>query len=934
MPNLYPGMKPPVRSGRRLLCLWVVLSYPFLTFAQPVITSFSPMSGPVGSTVTITGSNFNPLASSDIVWFGSVKAPVSAATTTTLTVTVPTGSSYQPIMVTTGGLTAYSAQPFIITFPDPGQFVPSAFSNRTDLITGSGPLSVFSMDIDGDGKPDLVVADGDSNRVEVYLNTSTTGSASFSRQYDYLLPPGYYPIAVTAGDLDGDGKPEIVVCNYGSPQLAVFLNTSTTGSISFAAPVYYALGNYTTSVVIQDCNEDGKPEIVVASLADNVVSLYGNNSTIGNLSFSPRINLSLPSGYLPTAVIVSDLDGDGKPDLACADNAVNIVSVFLNTGTPGGTLSFSSNTDFPVGNAPQDLVVGDMDGDGKPDLAVINNSDNTISLLRNTSIVGTPSFSIGAAVPTGNGPYALVMADFDGDGKPDLASVNSNDNTVSVHRNTSSVGSISIAANVDYNVGDVPWDIATADFDGDGIPDLVTCNNTVATLSVLLNSLSSGPVQIPTITSFTPISGTTGTTVTINGTNLTGVTAVSFGGVAASSFQVLSDTVITAVVGFGSSGSVSVTAPGGVGTLAGFTYVPSGPPPALALLSFTPTTGTQGTNVIIKGQGLSTTEVVTFGGVPAGNIIILSDTIIVATVNTGATGEVSVTTTNGSDSLPGFIYVPPTPPPPPANVVLNSFTPASGQTGTTITISGVHLTGATGVSFGDVRALTFTVVSDTQIIAVVGAGATGYVAVANPSSVDSLPGFTFLSDTTPVAPPPPVFQLIGFSGGLVNDVPQLQWNVVNDAGIAFYAVERGIDSTQFAVITTVSSVGAGATGHTYTYSDPDPSSGTNYYRLKMEDTSEAYSYSSTIAIQPDVQAMAVYPNPVKYGFFLVDLPYTAKASVFRLTDMGGKTLLNAPEPAGLPQVRINVPALPAGAYRLSWTDGTHTAYENILVLKP
>jgi hypothetical protein len=933
MPNLYPGIKPPVRSGRSLLCLWVVLFYPFLVFSQPVITGFSPTSGPVGTTVTITGSNFNPLASSNIVWFGSVKASVSAATSTTLTVTVPTGATYLPLMVTTGGLTAYSAAPFIVTFSDPGQFVASAFANRTDLMTGSGPLSVFTMDIDGDGKPDVVVADGNSDTVQVYRNTSTVGAASFTLQYSYLLPPGYYPIAITAGDLDGDGKPEMVVCNYGSPQLAVFLNTSTPGSISFAAPVYYALGNYTTGVVIQDCNEDGKPEIVVASLADNVVSLYLNKSTIGNLSFSPKMDLHLPSGYLPTAVVVSDLDGDGRPDLACVDNAVNTVSVFLNTGTPGGALSFSSNTDFLVGNAPQDLAVGDMDGDGKPDLAVVNNSDNTVQILRNTSIVGTPGFSIGTPVNTGNGPNALVMVDLDGDGKPDLAVVNSNDNTVSVFRNTSAVGAPSLAANVTYNCGDVPWDIATADFDGDGIPDLVTCNNTISTLSVLLNSSSSGPVLVPTITSFAPTSGANGTTVTINGTNLINVTTVFFGGVAAASFQVLSDTVITAVVGSGATGAVSVSAWDGVGALGGFTYILSGPPPPLAFLSFTPNTGTQGTNVIIKGQGLSATEAVTFGGVPAGNVIILSDTIIVATVTTGASGYVAVYATSGIDSLPGFTYVPPVPPPPPANIVLNSFTPASGPTGTTITISGLHFTGATGVSFGDVPALTFTVVSDTQIIAIVGAGATGYVAVANPNSVDSLPGFTFLADTTPVAPPA-VFQLVQFSGALVNNEPQLQWTSVNDAGIAFYAVERGIDSNQFAIIATVSSVSAGATGYTYTYSDPNPSSGTNYYRLKMQDTSEAYSYSSTIAIQPNVQAMAVYPNPVKYGFFLVDLPYSAQVSVFRLTDMAGRTLLSAPEPAGLPQVRINVPGLSAGAYRLSWTDGTHTAYANILVLKP
>lgn len=1008
MPNLYPGIKPTFGNGRPCALLFTVLFLPFFVFAQPVITSFAPRSGTVGSTVTISGSNFAPVPSSNIVFFGSVRAAVTAASATSLTVTVPPGSSYQPLTVTTGGLTAFSAQPFITTFSDPGQFTTQAFSTRTDISTGNGPQSIFSMDMDGDGKPDLVVADGDSNTVEIYRNTSSVGSISYALAVDYLLPPGYYPVAITAGDLDGDGKPEVIVSNYGSPKLAIFRNTSTTGAISFASPIYYALGNYTTGVVVEDCNGDGKPEIVVSSAADNLVSVYANNSTTGSLSFSPKMDLHLPPGTLPFNVIVSDLDGDGKPDLASVNAATNTVSVFRNTGSTGGALSFAANVDFSVGGGPQDLAVGDIDGDGKPDLAVVNNGDATITLLQNTCTSGTISFTRGTDVPTGasnpGSPWALVLADFDGDGKPDIASINQLDNTVSLHRNTSTVGTLSIAANVDYATGTTPWFLTTADMDGDGLPDLAIIDNTTAKITLLRNKSSTEP----SITSFTPSSGAAGTVVTITGTNLTGATAVSFGGVAATSFTVVSSTTVKATVGAGATGVVSIVTPsgtasspglftygvpspsitsfspnsgspgttvtikgshftgvtnvsfggvaaasftvvsdssitavvgnGGTGfvvttagtrssSLSGFTYIP----PQISISSFSPTSGTQGTQILIRGHGFLGAQTVSFGGVAASSINTYGDTSIVAVVSTGASGNVTVSGTNGADAQTGFTYSAYTPPPS-NTITLASFKPSSGRTGDTVYISGTHMTSANTVSFGGAPALFYKALSDSQLMAVIGAGATGAVKVANSTSSDSLRLFTFLYDSTKLTQPG-AFQLIQFSGSLAgNNNPQLQWQVRNDAGIAYYAVERSTDSTQFIIISTVKSTRSNGNSHTYSFSDLSPGSGVSWYRLKMQDTTASYSYSQKVKLQPASQMMPVYPNPARYGFFLVDLPDINGPSQFRLYDMSGKQLQNIKVAAGTSQVRIDVPGLPNGTYRLIWTNGRSSAFRTILIL--
>jgi len=130
MPNLYPGHKPSYGFGRLLVLFLIAVSFPCFLFAQPTIASFSPASGPVGTVVTITGTNFSATPSSNIVYFGTVMAPVSAASATSLTVTVPAGTSYQPVTVTTGGLTAFSTQTFITTFADPGQFTACRFCRK------------------------------------------------------------------------------------------------------------------------------------------------------------------------------------------------------------------------------------------------------------------------------------------------------------------------------------------------------------------------------------------------------------------------------------------------------------------------------------------------------------------------------------------------------------------------------------------------------------------------------------------------------------------------------------------------------------------------------------------------------------------------------------------------------------------------------------
>ena len=251
----------------------------------------------------------------------------------------------------------------------------------------------------------------------------------------------------------------------------------------------------------------------------------------------------------------------------------------------------------------------------------------------------------------------------------------------------------------------------------------------------------------PVITDITPSAGPTagGTVVTITGTDLTGATALTFGGDPAQSFTVDSPTQITATTPAHAAGMVDVvvTTPGGSDTVTnGFTFAAA---PTLA--SVTPNTGSTagGTSVTITGTDLTGATALTFGGTSATSFTVDSPTQITATTPAHAAGmvDVEVTTPGGSATLTdGFTFEIPTP-------ALTSVTPNTGSTagGTSVTIIGTDLTGATALTFGGTSATSFTVDSPTQITATTPAHAAGMVdvEVTTPGGSATLAdGFTFV----------------------------------------------------------------------------------------------------------------------------------------------------------------------------------------------
>jgi hypothetical protein len=146
--------------------------------------------------------------------------------------------------------------------------------------------------------------------------------------------------------------------------------------------------------------------------------------------------------------------------------------------------------------------------------------------------------------------------------------------------------------------------------------------------------------------------------------------------VPAASLVALSDSVVVAIVGSGASGSVSVTARGGADSLAGFVYVPPVRMATPVLIAFSPVGAGSGDTVLITGTGLDSIRTISFGGVPAQTFLAISDTVIVAVVGSGATGDIVGGFKGGTDTLAGFSWIAPSPPPPPVLPVfrLLSFT--------------------------------------------------------------------------------------------------------------------------------------------------------------------------------------------------------------------------------------------------------------------
>ncbi len=373
---------------------------------------------------------------------------------------------------------------------------PAIFGAKTDFGTGAGtaPGAIAIGDVNGDGMPDIAVAAYSSDGVSVAVNTTAPGVSTPAFGFTTLSATAPSPQAIALADMNGDGRLDVITGNgfSSATTLSVLLNatnltTGTPPTPTFAAHQDFSTGYQADAVTVADVDGDGRPDVIVAN-ALPFVTVLRNTTPSGSavVTFAPPLQLA--AGSSPMGVAAADINGDGRRDILVANNASNTVSVFINTTTAPGAPAFAAQQTFAVGANPTGLQAVDINGDGKPDLVVSNygsSSGNTISVLRNITRPGSQIVGLEAhqTFTTGTAPWAVAAGDINGDGRADIAAANLFGNSVSVLLNTIAQDASlpGLAAPQNFAANANANSITRADFDGDGRPDLLAANFVAST---------------------------------------------------------------------------------------------------------------------------------------------------------------------------------------------------------------------------------------------------------------------------------------------------------------------------------------------------------------------------------------------------------------------------------------------------------------------
>jgi len=295
------------------------------------------------------------------------------------------------------------------------------FRAKIDYPTGSAPPSGAMADLNGDGSPDLVTANYAGGTASSASGLDGKGDGTFEAKVDY--PTGNGVNAIAIGDLNADGKPDLATANYDASTVSVLRGN---GNGIFQDKVDYPTGGGPYAIAIGDLNGDGKPDVVTDSYGGSSLSVL-----LGKGDGSLETKVDYPTGAQPRFFAIGDVNGDGRLDLVTPNYVGSSVSVLLGKGDG----NFQPKTDFPCGAGPYAVAIGDLNGDGKPDLATANASSfpYTLSVLAGK---GDGSFEAKVDFPAGTSPRSVAIGDLNGDGRPDLASGDGNGSAVSVLANT------------------------------------------------------------------------------------------------------------------------------------------------------------------------------------------------------------------------------------------------------------------------------------------------------------------------------------------------------------------------------------------------------------------------------------------------------------------------------------------------------------------
>ncbi|MBI3444535.1 MAG: VCBS repeat-containing protein, partial [Magnetospirillum sp.] len=310
-------------------------------------------------------------------------------------------------------------------------------------------------------------------------DTMTTGTASTTASFQAHADTavGTTPLSIGLGDLNGDGKLDMVVGNNGDNTVSIMLGQGD-GTFVAATPATAATGTGPSFLSVGDLNNDGKLDVVVNTSSANAASILLGN---GDGTFGAATTVATGTAPIATA----DLNGDGKLDMVVADFGRNNAPhtdghIYVMQGNGDGT--FGAATSYSGAGSTHNVSsvsLGDMNGDGRADIVVTDDHDSSVSVLLNN---GSGVFGTATATATGSGgtrELFISLADFNGDAKLDVATVNYDTNTISILEGNGD-GSLKTAHTM--ATGTSPYSLAIGDVNGDQRPDVLVANSGAATV--------------------------------------------------------------------------------------------------------------------------------------------------------------------------------------------------------------------------------------------------------------------------------------------------------------------------------------------------------------------------------------------------------------------------------------------------------------------
>ncbi|QKG59087.1 VCBS repeat-containing protein (plasmid) [Hymenobacter sp. BRD128] len=361
------------------------------------------------------------------------------------------------------------------------------FSAAVVYPTGLAPQGLVAVDVDRDSLADLLTVNSGSNTVSVLLN-QRAAPGTFSQVPLNFPTGGTYPVALSLADVNGDGQPDMVVVNEMSNTVSVLLH-STTKELFSRATAYSSGGVAPRGVAVGDVNKDGLPDIVLTTIGSNRIGIL-LNSPLTPGKFLPVITFSSGS-VKPEKIALADVDGDTHLDMVVINQRNNTCSILLNSAKkPGkfqGRAAYASN-----GTTPRGMSLGDLNGDGRPDIALTNEGTGSITILLNSAAT-KGRFTTSATYASGaSNPVGIALGDINGDKQPDVIVADyaaKKGTTLCILLNSASTpGTFSTPPVVYDSNGTGPHDVVLQDLNGDGRLDIVTTNLASNTVGVLINT--------------------------------------------------------------------------------------------------------------------------------------------------------------------------------------------------------------------------------------------------------------------------------------------------------------------------------------------------------------------------------------------------------------------------------------------------------------